>query len=459
MRQFGYCRKAAVAFLVCAATAIAGNHPAFTILTTFPTPVFPGYPPVQGTDGNFYGTTGVAYPTQGGTIYKITPAGVLPTIYSFCSQPNCTDGAGPTGGLLLGTDGNFYGTTSLGGASNRGTVFQITPSGALTTLHSFDQTDGALPCVTLIQANSGDFYGLTPNGGTNGAGTIFKITAAGALTTLYDFTGLFGAYLCASLLQAANGNFYGTISDDSLGNGSIFELTLAGTFSTVHTFNSTDGANPQDGLVQTADGSFYGTTARGGANGVGTVFKLAPDGTLTTLYSFGSLPSPNGSYPYAPLVYASNGKFYGTATIGGGPGHIGAIFEITSNGKLTKLYSFTSTDGQPYYGLLQGTDGAFYGTAVHGGVGGGIVYKLSAGLPPFLKPVPPSGAVGSAVMILGTNLTGTTSVTFNGSAAAFTVVSPTGITATVPAGATTGKIQAITPTGTLSNVGRFIVTK
>jgi uncharacterized repeat protein (TIGR03803 family) len=144
--------------------------------------------------------------------------------------------------------------------------------------------------------------------------------------------------------------------------------------------------------------------------------------------------------------------------VGGGPGGSGTIFEITSTGTLTKLYSFNSTDGRPFEGLLQGTDGAFYGTAVYGG-GGGIVYSLSAGLPPFIKPVPLSGPAGSSVMILGANLTGATSVTFHSIAAAFTVVSPTEITTTVPASAATGKIQVTTPAGALSNVGQFVVTK
>jgi uncharacterized repeat protein (TIGR03803 family) len=269
------------------------------------------------------------------------------------------------------------------------------------------------------------------------------------------------ATLCASLWQAANGNFYGTTANDGNfggpGDGTIFELTLAGAFSTLYTFTGKDGANPQDGLLPT-NGGFYGTTAEGGANAVGTVFQFAPDGTLTTLYSFGSSSGcPDGCYPYAPLVLASNGRFYGTATVGGVSGGDGTVFEITPTGTLTKMHSFRATDGQPYGGLIQGTDGAFYGTATNG-TNGAVFYRLMAGLPPFIKPVPVSGAVGSEVTILGTNLTGTTNVTFNGVAAAFTVVSASAITAAVPAGAGTGKIRVATPGGVLSNVGAFVVT-
>jgi len=452
MNQWLLFKKAAAALILCAATAWAGPRPTFTVLTTFPIGVFPLDPPIEGTDGNFYGIT-VVNPAPA-TIYKVTPQGALTTIYTFCSQLICTDGSQPEAGLVLGSDGNFYGTTLRGGANDFGTVFRITPAGMLTTLHSFDQTDGAGPCSPLIQANSGDFYGTTGSAG----GTIFKITPAGALTTLYKFPEPPSTGSCAPPLQAANGNFYGTNADDGQGSGSIYELTPAGAFTTVHSFTGSDGANPTDGLVQTADGNFYGTTVEGGAYGSGTVFQLAPDGTLITLYSFGSPQSPDGAFPYAPLVYASNGKFYGTTSAGGGWGGFGTVFQISSQGALNRLYSFRARDGQPVTGLMQGTDGAFYGVAVSGIVGGGILYKLSGGAPPFIKTVPLSGPPASTVTVLGTNLTGTTSVTFNGVAAAFTVASATEITTTVPAGATTGKVQVTTHNSTLSNVGQFIVT-
>src|ERR1035438_5459485 len=145
---------------------------------------------IQGTDGNFYGTTPYGGANgQGGTVFKITPNGNLTTLYSFCSQTGCTDGTEPRW-LIQGTDGNFYGTTQVGGANNEGTVFKITPNGTLTMLYSFSFcspcTEGFLPGA-LVQGTDGNFYGTTYDGGATGGGTIFQITPSGTLTTLYSF--------------------------------------------------------------------------------------------------------------------------------------------------------------------------------------------------------------------------------------------------------------------------------
>src|ERR1035438_2534592 len=185
--------------------------------------------PVEGTDGNFYGTTynGGAN-GQGGTAFKITPGGTLTTLHSFCSQ-SCTDGSSPVA-LIQGTDGNFYGTTPYGGADGQGgTVFKITPNGNLTTLYSFCSqtgcTDGTEP-RWLIQGTDGNFYGTTQVGGANNEGTVFKITPNGTLTTLYSF--LFESFdsVPGMLLQGSDGNFYGTTywSGGSYG-GTVFRLT------------------------------------------------------------------------------------------------------------------------------------------------------------------------------------------------------------------------------------------
>ena len=144
---------------------------------------------IEGTDGNSYGTTvgGGAY--DDGTVFKVTPDGTLTTLYTFCSQTNCTDGAYPLSGLVQ-AGGNFYGTTEAGGANGAGTVFEVTPAGQLTTLYSFCSqpgcTDGGYPYAGLVQAG-GNFYGTTLGGGANGAGTVFEVTPAGQLTTLYSF--------------------------------------------------------------------------------------------------------------------------------------------------------------------------------------------------------------------------------------------------------------------------------
>ena len=221
---------------------------------------------IQATDGNLYGTTSEGGANNKiscngdnvvcGTFFKITPSGTLTTLYSFCAQSNCTDGAGPTAGLVQATNGNFYGTAFSGGANGDGTVFEITPAGVLTTLHSFDGTDGENPEGSLIQTVNGNFYGTPCGGGTIGTGTVFEITPKGTLTTLHIFCQgdcTDGAGPKGALVQAVNGNFYGTTSG-GVSSGTVFEITPAGTLTTLHSFEGADGASPFDALIQATDG-------------------------------------------------------------------------------------------------------------------------------------------------------------------------------------------------------------
>src|ERR1022692_1853568 len=434
---------------------------------------------VQAANGDLYGTTFFGGTNGQGTVFKITQGGTLTTLYSFCSQTNCTDGAAPFAGLVQAANGDLYGTTASGGANNGeyGTVFKITPGGTLTTLYSFcSQTncaDGAYLVAGLVQAANGDLYGTTWFGGTNGQGTVFKITPGGTLTTLYNFCSQTnctdGDPPIAGLVQAANGDLYGTTSGGgNLGWGTVFKITPSGTLTTLYGFcsqtNCADGGAPDAGLVQAANGDLYGTTYGGGNLGWGTVFKITPSGTLTTLYGFCSQTNcADGGAPDAGLVQAADGDLYGTASSQGANSYGGTVFKITPGGTLTTLYSFCSesgcTDGQyPYAGLVQDTNGDFYGTTTQkGGAASGTVFSLSVGLGPFVKPRPPFGKVGAAIKILGTNLTGATSVSFNGTVAVFEVVSTSEITTTVPAGASSGKLQVVTPSGTLSSNASFLV--
>jgi len=429
---------------------------------------------VQATDGNLYGTTyrgGAGSFGFSGTVFNITLGGTLSTLYNFCNLSQCGDGANPYAGVVQGTDGNFYGTTSEGGTSY-GVVFKVTPGGTFTTLHSFADTDGANPQAGLVLGSDGNFYGTTPFSQASsacplGCGTVFKVTPGGTLTTLHSFAGTDGSGPLARMIQGTDGNFYGTTYGGGVShNGTVFKITPGGVLTTLHSFAGTDGANPYAGLVQATNGSFYGTTLAGGI-GNGTLFKITPGGTLTTLYIFCSQGSgcPDGENPRGDLIQATDGNLYGTTTGAGGSSNGGTAFKITLGGTLTTLYTFCSqggtkcTDGlSPVAGLVQASNGTFYGTTNAGGSGLGTVFSLSVGLGPFVETQPTSGRVGKTIEILGQGFTGTTSVLFNGTAATFHVLSDTYLTATVPVGAKTGFVTLVTPGGTPKSNKTFRVT-
>ncbi len=413
----------------------------------------------QGKNGSFYGTTerggtSTACGYNCGTIFSVTPAGALKTLADL----DLTDGSYPYAGFVLATNSEFYGTTSGGGAHKDGTVFELTPAGKVSTLHSFDGSDGANPWAALVQATNGDLYGTTSMGGSKGYGTIFKIAPNGTFTSLHSFVISDGYYPYGTLIQATNGDLYGsTYAGGKGGYGTIFKITPGGTLTTLHNFALTDGGYLHGALVQATDGDFYGTTYGGGPKGnAGTIFKMTPAGDVTTIYVFCSQTGCiDGENPTGGLVQATDGNFYGT-TAGGGTHGLGTIFEITSKGGETVLHNFDGSDGETPYGtLVQATDGSFYGTTFYGGPkpgGNGTVYRLSTGLAPFVKTIPTSAKVGDTVIILGDKLTGSTSVTFDGTAAIFTVNSSgTAITTTVPDGATTGTVVVTTPSSILSS--------
>lgn len=457
-------RRMSAVSVLSAAMAIALPAETFTTLHSFDGTdgTGPG-PVVQATNGDLYGNTLGGGANGAGTVFKITTTGVLTTLYSFCSQNGCADGEYPRAWLVQATNGYLFGTAQSGGTDGYGTVFRVTPSGALTALYSFCSqsgcADGTTPDSGLVQATNGDLYGTTSDGGDafGGFGTVFKITPSGTLTTVHIFAGNFtGIEPVAGLVQAANGDLYGTtIFGGANGAGTVFKMTPGGALTTLYSFcgedDCGDGQNPQVNLVQATNGDLYGTTSLGGANAMGTVFKMTPSGALTTLYSFCSQSGcPDGS-GFAPLVQATNGDLYGTTVAGGESGY-GTIFKITPGGTLTTLHSFDGTDGEYPGGLIQDTNGLLYGTTTAGGANNyGTVFSLSVGLGPFVKTQTASGEVGAPINILGSDLTGATSVTFNGIAAAFTVVSRYLITTTVPAGASTGEVEVVTPSRTLSS--------
>jgi uncharacterized repeat protein (TIGR03803 family) len=286
-----------------------------------------------GSDGNFYGTAAGDALYGFGSVFQVTTNGVLTTLVLFAY----TNGDNPLGALTLGTDGSFYGTTARGGTGfapywgdGLGTVFQVATNGVLTTLVSFDLTNGATPSAGLTLGSDGNFYGTTYNGGdlslnADGFGTVFRVGTNGVLTTLVSFAGTNGAHPQAALTLGSDGKFYGTTVDGGIGfptnwdggNGTVFQVTTNGVLTTLVSFAGTNGANPLGALARGSDDNFYGTTA------AGTVFQLTTNGVLMTLASFGSI---NGGTPYSGLTLGSDGNFYGT-TVNGGTGY-GNIYRL-----------------------------------------------------------------------------------------------------------------------------------
>lgn len=520
MRQPAFGKQACIITLFCVATAVASLAQTGTVVTGFdPTQGSnPVGPLAQGLDGNLYGMTETggnssnlcpAGGTEGsgcGSIFKVTPAGQLTTLYEFCSLANCADGAVPYGSLLLATNGNFYGVTSVGGAFDHGTVFEITPTGTLTTLYSFcaqkNCTDGSNPTGTLIQGANGNLYGTTDKGGAHqstsckptatvvGCGTIFQITPAGQLSTLYSFCSLAncadGELPVTPLTQGTDGNLYGNTTGGGVVNskfcgvtgcGTVFQITPTGMLTTLHEFCTLtigtnpcgDGQSPDTALVQVSNDNMVGTA--------GNIYSINASGQLTVLLS--------GLKAIEGFIVATDGNIYGATFSGGtnntfcteGSSTCGTVFEMSSSGAFNTLYSFCQ-DGTvgscpmgalPVVGLMQATNGNLYGTTFFGGpvvnvscnatgnAGCGVVYSASLKIPPFVQAVSNVGRAGYNITILGNNLTGATSVTFNGTPATFNVVSDTQINAKVPSGATTGTIQVTTPSGTLNSNVAFQV--
>jgi len=383
---------------------------------------------VLGVDGNIYGTTGYGGVYGHGAVFKITPSGAMTTLYAFGAQSG--DGAYPMACLIQARDGNFYGSTEVGGANGAGSIFMITPSGALTTLYSFSalnaqyaNTDGVNPQASLVQTSDGTFYGTTYAGGphVNGGGTVFKFTTDGTaagtvLATLHSFVWSDGACLDGGLVLGSDFNFYGTTQAGGANNaGTIFKITPSGALTTLYQFSGgADGMYPEASLVLGSDGNYYGTTNIGGAYSQGTVFKMTTDGTasgtiLTTLYSFGAQIG-DGAYPQSCLVQAGNGDFYATTTSGGASNR-GAIFEITPLGTLTTLYSFSALNAQnenadgtsPLAGLVLAGSGAFYGVAQRGGASGtGTIFHLAPSTTTTLDSSPNPSACGAPVTFAAT---------------------------------------------------------
>jgi uncharacterized repeat protein (TIGR03803 family) len=368
---------------------------------------------ILGAHGTLYGVTFPGGANAQGVIFTIPQGGSETVLYSFSGNGGIaasTDGAAPTS-LMLGSDGNLYGTTQAGGAYNEGTVFEFTSGGVESVVYSFSghggvpsSADGAVP-VSLIQGSDGSFYGTTLLGGANDGGTAFNI-ASGVETVLYSFGGgptgatssSDGIGPLGALLQV-DGIFYGTTQTGGTDKaGTVFSLTTSGVEAVGYSFTGgspgasvPDGAFPDAGLVLGNDGNYYGTTFYAGADGAGTVFSVTPAGVETVIHSFSGAGhvtgSTDGAYPSAGLLLGRDGNLYGTTRDGGPQFYGGTIFKMTKSGVETVLYSFTglnadSSDGAtPTLGLIADGLGNIFGTTAGGGTfGKGVVFELTGAI-------------------------------------------------------------------------------
>ena len=457
--------------------AISSSAQTFTTLAQFGLQYIGFSSFIQGRDGNLYGTAG-AY--SGGSLLKITPTGTITVLHNFCSQ-GCRDGSGPGASLVLGTDGNFYGlagggiTTSPCAYYGCGIVYRITPAGVYTVLHYFNGSDGNVPSG-LVEGTDKNFYGTATFGGSGscsiGCGTIFKMTAGGVVTPMHSFNESDG-FLPTGVVQGADGDLYGTTrwggqyalniaceEFGAYGCGTVFKITTGGAFTLLHSFDvRADGAEPYVPVVQANDGTFYGTTFVGrGWYSNGTVFSITSTGAFTTVYNFMGI----ATYQTVGLFPASDGNLYGTTPESGSCGDgEGLIYSVNQSGVFTSVYEGGCEFGSYAGGVFQATNGEFYGVySFEGQNGVGELYSLDTGLAPFVAFVLPVGRPRQTAQILGQGLTGTTSVTFNGVAAAkFSVVSDTYMTAVVPVGATTGAVVVATPAGNLTSNVSFRISQ
>jgi uncharacterized repeat protein (TIGR03803 family) len=436
--------------------------PPLTVLHNFtgdPDGSGPFYSLTRGRNGNLYGVAGGGY--GNGTIFYITPSGSLKIIYRF----HGLDGAGPNE-LILGSDGNFYGTTESGGRYGQGTIFKMTPSGSLVTLYDFGTTkkDGVNPFSGLFETPDGSLYGMTLHGGAfpgndgQGLGTIFRLFHSGLYASLHSFSSKDsdGSFPFDSFIQGKDGDLYATAQSGGINSdGIVFKMTDSGIFKTLHNFNKSDGIEPASNLLLGTDGMFYGTTVVGGEIGNGTVFKMSSSGSLTTLYNFGE-----GAWPYAGLVQGPDGNLYGTTSGGNAPYLYGTIFQITPSGVLTTIHSFTGNGGAyPFGGLVFGLDYNLYGTTAAGGPSDqGTLFKLT--MTPILTSFSPSsGPVGTSITLTGVNFAEAATASLGSVLINFKINSDSTLTLIVPSDAKSGKITIANPFGqTISSVA-FKVTR
>jgi uncharacterized repeat protein (TIGR03803 family) len=361
---FSLARVLALGALCCICLEGTARSQDFQVIHRFGT-VFGGMSnPValmQATDGYLYGSTLFPDPNTGAAIFRMTPAGVITRTWAgFVLSP-----------LTQARNGELYGVGTVSSPVAATGVFKIGSDDSVQVVHAFDESEFAVQ-GGIIEGIEGDFYGTTMSGGQFGYGTIFRMTPDGAVTFLHAFTGEDGSGPRSALTQAPDGSFFGTTpAGGAFGLGTVFRMTSDGTLTVLHHFSGIDGdgASPFGALVHGFDGKLYGTTTEGGELGHGTVFQITPEGAMTVVYSFsGGL---DGSGPEI-LIQMSDSRLCGT-TERNMPSR---IYCITPTGAFTLLHTMDSaTEGYGSHALVHGFDGYFYGVAAFG-LTGGTVFRL-----------------------------------------------------------------------------------
>jgi uncharacterized repeat protein (TIGR03803 family) len=421
---------------------------------------FPGASLVQGRDGNLYGTTSEGGTFGLGTVFRIGSDGSRFTaLHNFAGS----DGSYPAG-LVLATDGNFYGTAS-GGTLGNGVIYRINSSGSLTILYNFTGgADGSSPVNSLVQGTDGNFYGANKTG-------VYRYHPPSTPEIIYPFSYPQPLGTVSQMTQGTDGMLYLVISAGGIYDcGSISKLSLQGAVQWEHDFGTPGtcfqylktGWYPSAPVIQASDGNLYGTNLWGGIYGYGTDIRLSPaTGAMAVLHSF-NLFDQQGDLIYAGLVQGTDGNLYGVAADGGAFPYAGVIYNLTLTGTYTFLVSVgDNQEDWPNWSLLQHTSGKFYSVNLDGGTyKSGTVYSFDNNLGPFVAFVQSQGKIGSTAQILGQGLAGVTGVTFNGlPAASFSVISGTYMTAVVPPGATTGTVVVTTPVRTLKSNKKFSISQ
>jgi uncharacterized repeat protein (TIGR03803 family) len=379
-------KSLAIAALVAviAAMIVAATPPAqaqtYTVLHDFTDGADGGEPHqmIQGSDGNFYGTATNGGAHNSGDIFEVTPSGAFSVVYSFTGG---ADGCQPEGPVFRDSNGDIYGTThECGDPKCRcGIFFKLDTNGDLTVLHTFTrgtEAEGEFPSNNIVSVN-GALYGTTEAGGSNGAGLIYKITKTGHYDVVRSFSFEEGQGTQGDLTRDAAGNIYGETSDGGSG-GTIFKLDTAGNYTVLHVFTSNDGAGPVGRLLIDADGTITGASAFGeDETHTGLIWRLETDGTVNALHRFSS--GPGGYSPETGLIDVG-GTLYGTTTEGGAnvcvtayvPTSCGVLYQISNTGVYSVVHSWNGTDGgAPQDELTKGKDGSIYGVTKFGGTGTG----------------------------------------------------------------------------------------